>query len=429
MPVKGQRYFLRKDTELREGPGMQYKKSIPERWNLGRVPEDNWEVLVLNDEFRCVDGMLWINTSRGAVVPGNGTGWARVMPCTPAQVQAINTSAESASNAASMVGLNQGGEIQQKWDSMRWIGPVVRAERDANPSPQGTTGRVADFTGGFIHQSKHGTFETHGDIAQIYLIVKGSGGWLGFPTTNEFRNAAGHAQSNFEGGYITWDEKCQRYVPFDYQGYSRGGLDDCGGVIDPIEGFINFIDAVTGVKTNLETLNDASASRLEKDIAAGELVITFVPGGIVLKSAKYGKSVMVPAEKLALAASKELTIAQRSLINVLQKIRLEKAVEALRKPVIEYWDDIGNLIEHMKRHANEFWPGITAEEFTAIGLEVIEENYSRMIKYVHHGEKRSGFYDAARNIFVATDRESRTLIRSIFKPDEGIRYLKTLVLE
>lgn len=99
------------------------------------------------------------------------------------------------------------------------------------------------------------------------------------------------------------------------------------------------------------------------------------------------------------------------------------------KPAEEYWNSVSDLAGHFKDHADDFWRQITREEYTAIGLEVIEQNKSNLIRYIHEGEPRFGFYDAASNIFVATNRDANLKVHTIFKPRGGKDYLQTLVFD
>ena len=72
-----------------------------------------------------------------------------------------------------------------------------------------TTGVVCDFEGGHIYWHRVGkykdkAFETHGAIDGVYQKEGASGGWLGFPISNEYKDSkTGYARSDFEGGYIT----------------------------------------------------------------------------------------------------------------------------------------------------------------------------------------------------------------------------------
>lgn len=220
-PEVGELFGLRKGTDIRTGPGFSYPKTIPEEWG-GAVPEDNWTVLV-TDGPRCEDNWLWWDVSRKAVDPGGGTGWATVVPqtCEPAPSPAGQTpSSGSAQAAPTLVG---GGALERKWQALGgeggFLGPVTVREQEAQPSPLGTTGVYAAFRGGHLHWSpRHGTYETHGGIDGLHIELGGSGGWLGFPTTDE-RDWNGKRRSDFEGGFVTWDPAqgavaYRRYVVF-----------------------------------------------------------------------------------------------------------------------------------------------------------------------------------------------------------------------
>ncbi|NQE45677.1 hypothetical protein C5S31_06635 [ANME-1 cluster archaeon GoMg2] len=104
------------------------------------------------------------------------------------------------------------GAIFAKWRELGYaagdLGLVTSDEQEAAISAIGTEGRVSDFEGGHIHWHRNGpyantAFETHGAIDVVYCSEDGSGGWLGFPVSNEYVNPSGYAQSDFEGGYIT----------------------------------------------------------------------------------------------------------------------------------------------------------------------------------------------------------------------------------
>ena len=72
-----------------------------------------------------------------------------------------------------------------------------------------TTGVVCDFEGGYIYWHRVGEykdkgFETHGAIDCVYQKEGGTGGWLGVPISDEYKDTkTGYARSDFEGGYIT----------------------------------------------------------------------------------------------------------------------------------------------------------------------------------------------------------------------------------
>lgn len=101
------------------------------------------------------------------------------------------------------------GAIYTKWGLKgyaSWVGGMpVTDEFDAPRSPQGTTGRVSRFENGHIfwRSGAAAAYETHGAINALYAGMGSSGSWLGFPTSDEYVNSSGRAQSNFENGYIT----------------------------------------------------------------------------------------------------------------------------------------------------------------------------------------------------------------------------------
>ena len=81
-------------------------------------------------------------------------------------------------------------------------------ERDADPSPYGTTGRVQNFRQGVICSSPAGLSLVINDIFNKYLSVGASGGVLGFPGSDHYRIVEGHDwfRQNFEGGNIYQSE-------------------------------------------------------------------------------------------------------------------------------------------------------------------------------------------------------------------------------
>ncbi len=98
------------------------------------------------------------------------------------------------------------------------LGFPTSQELDAIPSPQGTTGKIQRFEGSgedpdgaSIYYCYHG-YPVWGGIAQCYERLGGTGGRLGFPTSQELdaipspQGTAGRVQ-RFEGGDIYWCEK------------------------------------------------------------------------------------------------------------------------------------------------------------------------------------------------------------------------------
>jgi uncharacterized protein with LGFP repeats len=85
--------------------------------------------------------------------------------------------------------------------------------------PQGIAGGAASyFTGGncgnpgpygsnsAVYDSSSGAHEVQGCIYAFYITYGGGGpgGSLGFPTSDEYINAAGYHESTFQNGTVTW---------------------------------------------------------------------------------------------------------------------------------------------------------------------------------------------------------------------------------
>ena len=114
---------------------------------------------------------------------------------------------------ANSCGHTLGGGIFGKWQQLGGerglLGCPTMSEADANRSPQGSTGKWANFQHGLITWMFTGPkvnqgFEVHGLIKNLYMQMGGSGSWLGFPLSDEY-DVAGGRRSDFEGGYIFWD--------------------------------------------------------------------------------------------------------------------------------------------------------------------------------------------------------------------------------
>lgn len=103
------------------------------------------------------------------------------------------------------------GAIWQEWERIGhaawWGGLPISDEHDV------PGGRASDFERGHIwwKQNAGRAFETHGDIDRLYVSIGGPSSFLGFPTTDEYRNTNQRAQNDFEGGYITTQDGV-RYV-------------------------------------------------------------------------------------------------------------------------------------------------------------------------------------------------------------------------
>ena len=122
-----------------------------------------------------------------------------------------------------------GHGIFNKWEELDYgesvIGLPTSDEGEASQSGADgfdTTGVVCDFEGGHIRWHRTGeyndkAFETHGAIDGIYHGEGGSGSWLGFPITDEYKDSeTSYARSDFEGGYITTPDGIDYYAyPYD----------------------------------------------------------------------------------------------------------------------------------------------------------------------------------------------------------------------
>ena len=107
------------------------------------------------------------------------------------------------------------GGILQKWRELGYaasnLGLPTTDEREAAVSPtSGLTGRYSVFEGGIIHWIRErnevfviGNQSGGKKIADKYYAEGGSGGWLGFPVSDDYINTSGYLKVNFEGGYIT----------------------------------------------------------------------------------------------------------------------------------------------------------------------------------------------------------------------------------
>ncbi len=118
-----------------------------------------------------------------------------------------------------------GPNLYAKWMEMGGeagkLGCPVTDETDAERSPAGTTGRMAEFRkgdGGYLILHGSGrfsetAFEVSGCMFKIYASLGGTKSWLGFPTGDEYAASPG-ARQEFEGGYILWDQRtynCRAY--------------------------------------------------------------------------------------------------------------------------------------------------------------------------------------------------------------------------
>jgi uncharacterized protein with LGFP repeats len=95
--------------------------------------------------------------------------------------------------------------IDEKWAQIQWIGAPFDAGAGSNegPNPDGR-GTSRDFVHGSIYwSSETGAHEVHGDIRLKYAQLRGSGGFLGYPATDEIGTGDSRS-SRFEHGHISW---------------------------------------------------------------------------------------------------------------------------------------------------------------------------------------------------------------------------------
>jgi len=131
----------------------------------------------------------------------------------------------SSSSQGLACGHELGGGILAKWQSLGGkngvLGCPVGDEKEAARSPDGTSGRAAEFDGGdggIIIWHRDGrlagrSFEVHGCIFRIYKSNGAGSSWLGYPVSDEYDIESGR-RSDFERGFVRWDgatKKCRAY--------------------------------------------------------------------------------------------------------------------------------------------------------------------------------------------------------------------------
>ncbi|MBI4892455.1 MAG: hypothetical protein HY821_17655 [Acidobacteria bacterium] len=109
-----------------------------------------------------------------------------------------------------------GGGIRQKWLALGGergrIGCPTTPELAAAPSPQGTTGRFAQFGGGdgaYIVWHSTGpktgqAFVVEGCLFKSYHASGGTTSAIGFPVSDAY-SVSGGVRQDFEGGYMAWN--------------------------------------------------------------------------------------------------------------------------------------------------------------------------------------------------------------------------------
>src|SRR5690606_25681579 len=96
------------------------------------------------------------------------------------------------------------GGIRSKWSQMNW---------ENGPLGYPTTGEGVALNGGAYNHFQNGSIYWHpilgpkavfGAIRARWASLGWEGGWLGFPTSDEY-SIIGGRRSDFQGGYITWN--------------------------------------------------------------------------------------------------------------------------------------------------------------------------------------------------------------------------------
>jgi hypothetical protein len=174
--------------------------------------------LTVGFEVYSICAWIFISGSPAANLPGQWTAKLLINGMLKSQ----DTFTISAGNAC---GYSLGSGIYNKWIALggqsSFLGCPIMNEAEAGMSPQGTTGRWVEFSGGdggFIIWHRMGphagaSFEVHGCIFKLYKSLGGTGSWLGFPVSDEY-DVPGGRRSDFEGGYILWNAQtfiCQAH--------------------------------------------------------------------------------------------------------------------------------------------------------------------------------------------------------------------------
>ena len=103
--------------------------------------------------------------------------------------------------------------------------------------------------------------------------------------------------------------------------------------------------------------------------------------------------------------------------------------QKLSQDAASYWTRGRKLRDHLREHGREFWPSMTNEEYTAIGLEVRHDPASLTQRFFDRDAQliRRGYYDMRRNIFVSVNNDDPNLLHTIFRPRDGRQYWDQLL--
>jgi uncharacterized protein with LGFP repeats len=125
------------------------------------------------------------------------------------------------------------GYIRDKWASLGWERSSLGYPIEDEAGMGDGRGRFSNFQGGTLFWSlKTGAHEIHGKIMPKWIGLRGGGGFLGYPMTDEMIAPDGHGHYvHFEGGSIYWTPETQAHEVHGFirdkwaaLGWERGAL-------------------------------------------------------------------------------------------------------------------------------------------------------------------------------------------------------------
>ena len=157
----------------------------------------SWLGVPTSDEFVNATGFPQSNFRNGYIT-WNGGNWQAYCPYQPGQGssrQQLFLNAYNRNGGMAKLGCATSGAY--------WWGPVVA---------QNFTGSPGYDEAVIFQDEPHDNppmtvpaYVVHGEIWRTYRQMGGPASWLGVPTSDEFVNGQGYPQSNFTGGYITFN--------------------------------------------------------------------------------------------------------------------------------------------------------------------------------------------------------------------------------
>lgn len=98
------------------------------------------------------------------------------------------------------------GAISAKWRALGSENGFLRYPRSDEMGGLKDGGHYQLFQGGSIHwTSATGAHSTRGAIRQTWANLGSENGWLGYPTSEEYKDSSGNTVQNFQGGKIYWN--------------------------------------------------------------------------------------------------------------------------------------------------------------------------------------------------------------------------------